>query len=243
MRYTAIFALALCLAATFSSEVSGDIYQSAEEGDSFAQFKLADAYGSGYPKELRIRKDSEKRLYWLTKAAESGFADAQHLLSVHHTFNTENYYEAFRWEKRAAEQGHLYAQASLASMYAKGRGVSQSAQEAFEWSMRAAERGHWGAAGWIAFMYFKGDGVPENFLRAYAWAIVVKAHSQWPPPIEEVIEPLGEKFTTEQLIQAQELAVEIEKMIEKGMQKRTEQIRESSRLNMLKLEQWGLISD
>ncbi|WP_230988311.1 tetratricopeptide repeat protein [Bathymodiolus japonicus methanotrophic gill symbiont] len=50
--------------------------------------------------------------------------------------------EAFKWFRKAAEQGHAGAQDNLGMMYAIGKGVVQDDKEAFKWFRKAAEQGH-----------------------------------------------------------------------------------------------------
>ena len=47
------------------------------------------------------------------------------------------YVEAFKWLKKAAEQGHVDAQCNLARMYDKGLGVEQDQAEALKWFQKA----------------------------------------------------------------------------------------------------------
>ena len=78
---------------------------------------------------------------WLRKAAEAGYANAQHLLA---TFLDEYQHlypyktpkelcdmkESIRWFKAAAEQDHTLAQWDLHQCYARGQGVEKDLDEA-----------------------------------------------------------------------------------------------------------------
>ena len=74
----------------------------------------------------------------------------------------QDYAEAVRWFRRAAEQEHPDAQYYLGLMYDKGRGVPQDYAEAVRWYRRAAEQEHPGAQNNLSLMYDKGRGVPLN---------------------------------------------------------------------------------
>ena len=50
--------------------------------------------------------------------------------------------EAAKWFRAAAEQGHMYAQFNLGSSYANGDGVPQDKVEAAKWYRKAAEQGY-----------------------------------------------------------------------------------------------------
>jgi TPR repeat protein len=49
---------------------------------------------------------------------------------------------AVKWFRKAAEQGHAWAQCNLANCYYNGKGVEQSYEEAMKWFRKAAEQGH-----------------------------------------------------------------------------------------------------
>ena len=53
----------------------------------------------------------------------------------------QDYGEAVRWYRRAAEQGIARAQFNLGLMYVKGQGVPQDDGEAARWYRKAAEQG------------------------------------------------------------------------------------------------------
>jgi TPR repeat protein len=51
----------------------------------------------------------------------------------------QDYAEAAKWYRKAAEQGNVSAQTQLANLYASGQGVAQSDSEAQKWRAKAAE--------------------------------------------------------------------------------------------------------
>ncbi len=62
------------------------------------------------------------------------------------SFNTgqgvpQDYAEAVRWWRLAAEQGHVSAQNNLGTMYRSGQGVPQDYVEAHKWLNLAAAQG------------------------------------------------------------------------------------------------------
>lgn len=54
----------------------------------------------------------------------------------------KDYEQAFKWFKKAAEQGHPDAQYDLGLMYSRGRGVPQDSEQAAKWFKKAAEQEH-----------------------------------------------------------------------------------------------------
>ena len=81
-----------------------------------------------------------------TKAkAEAGDAEAQSSLSIicHEGFDgvEQDYAEAAKWCRKAAEQGDAPAQYNLGTMYGNGEGVPEDHVEAARWYRRSAEQG------------------------------------------------------------------------------------------------------
>lgn len=71
------------------------------------------------------------------KAAESGDPKAQCALGGFYEHGSlglkQNDFEAAKWYRKAAEQGHAGAQLYLGSLLAEGKGVEQDFIEAFKW--------------------------------------------------------------------------------------------------------------
>jgi TPR repeat protein len=54
----------------------------------------------------------------------------------------QNYTEALKWYRKAADQGHARSQYNLGVMYANGEGVQRNYTEAVKWYQKAADQGH-----------------------------------------------------------------------------------------------------
>ena len=54
----------------------------------------------------------------------------------------QDYSEALRWYRKAAEQENSYAQFMLGLMYENGLGVTKNLQEARKWYRKAADQGY-----------------------------------------------------------------------------------------------------
>jgi hypothetical protein len=87
---------------------------------------------------------------------------------------------AFRSTLQAAEQGNVPAQASVAMMYANGKGVLQNYAEAGKWWIKAAEGGDLAAARHAWNLYRNGEGVARNPAIANQWAKVIGEPVQVP---------------------------------------------------------------
>ena len=102
------------------------------------------------------------------RAAEQGHAESQYILSTMHDACkgvARDDAEAARWERVAAEQGHVYAQANLSfRCYSAG-----DLAGAFAWCERAAD----GELAWaqynLGLMYQKGEGVARSEAEAAHW--------------------------------------------------------------------------
>ena len=84
-------------------------------------------------------------------------------------FNQENYAEAARWYRKAAEQGNVAAQYYLGVCYASGQGVPQDYAEAVKWYRKAAEQGYAKAQYNLGVCYDNGQGVPQDYAEAVKW--------------------------------------------------------------------------
>jgi len=81
----------------------------------------------------------------------------------------QDYKEAVKWWKLAAEQGDTQAQYNLGQMYYKGQGVPQDYKEAVKWYRLAADQGDAFAQSNLGVMYALGKGVPQDYVSAHMW--------------------------------------------------------------------------
>lgn len=78
--------------------------------------------------------------------------------------------EAHRWFLRAAKQGHVQAELSLANQFLDGRGTPRDNRQAFAWYKQAADAGEPTAQYVTASFYERGgDGVAQNLNIARAY--------------------------------------------------------------------------
>jgi TPR repeat protein len=123
--------------------------------------------------------------------------------------------EAVKWYRKAAEQGHEFAQYNLGLMYANGRGVAADKNEARKWYRKAAEQGHAEAQYDLGVAYRFGTGVPEDYVTAYAWYSVAAASIRGPAYWRKDRDSIKQKLTPSQLEKGQVTATEISERIEK----------------------------
>jgi TPR repeat protein len=84
-------------------------------------------------------------------------------------YQSEDYTEAVKWYRKAAEQDYAVGQNDLGYMYQSGKGVLKDYEKAVKWYRKAAEQGHAGGQRNLGNMYQYGMGVEEDFEEAVKW--------------------------------------------------------------------------
>ena len=74
----------------------------------------------------------------------------------------QDYTEAIKWYRKAAEQGDAAAQNHVGLMYAQGQGVSQNFPEAAKWWRQPAEIGYAKAQYNLGLSYERGQGASQD---------------------------------------------------------------------------------
>lgn len=138
--------------------------KAAEQEHAGAQYNLGVCYLQGDGVEQNITES----IKWLRKAEEQGDTDAKELLKAIEqknqqcstsstkepttakemlmkgveAYEKENYVEAVKWFRKAAEKGDADAQFLLGMCYLNGKGVEQDIIDAGGWLGKAANQGH-----------------------------------------------------------------------------------------------------
>lgn len=81
----------------------------------------------------------------------------------------QDYVEAEKWFRMAAEKGHAEAQRSLGFLFQTGMGVVQNFDEAIAWYQKSAEQGDMYGQYSLGECHEHGFGVPENCKEAAKW--------------------------------------------------------------------------
>ena len=108
----------------------------------------------------------------MRRDARLGNADAQFELGCmyHDGYGVrQDYLEAAKWYRGAAEQGHAGGQFNLGLMHWLGVGAPQDYAEAVTWFRHAADQGDEKAQFALGLSYFHGQGVPQDLVAAYMW--------------------------------------------------------------------------
>jgi tetratricopeptide (TPR) repeat protein len=128
--------------------------------------------GANYFSGRSVPRDYSEAVKWYRKAAEQGYAQAQHNLGYCYQCGLgvkRDYKEAVKWYRKAAEQNHAGAQHELARSYDFGKGVEKDEVEALKWHRKAAEQNHAESSGVLGYAYLHGEGVEKNEAKAVKW--------------------------------------------------------------------------
>lgn len=104
--------------------------------------------------------------------AQGGHTGAQFNLGVLYATGLavpQDFSQAARWYRMAAEHGHALAQCNLGVLYEAGKGLIQNDGEAIRWYRLAALQGNPGGQNNLGRMYEEGRGVPRNSGEALSW--------------------------------------------------------------------------
>lgn len=77
----------------------------------------------------------------------------------------QDYTEALRWYKKAADKGHLNSCYSLGIMYNNGKGNKKDSLQAMEWYEKAAKQGHSNSQNNLAAIYYYA----KDYSSAFKW--------------------------------------------------------------------------
>lgn len=110
-------------------------------------------------------EDIEMVKEWRLKAADKGNGYAATQMGII-ALENNNYTEAVKYFKKAAENGYAEAQNRLAFRYCNGQGIEKNMQEAFKWYLKAAEQGHMQAMYNTGLCYHHGSGTAIDHQKA-----------------------------------------------------------------------------
>ena len=119
------------------AEKQEELVKKAEQGDSNAQYDLAQSYQSG----KGSTKDMAKATEWYEKAAVQGHKVAQSKLSMIYARGEGTPKDATKvidWTQQSAEQGDANAQIALSWLYGSGKGIAKDLTKAVDLIKKAA---------------------------------------------------------------------------------------------------------
>jgi hypothetical protein len=109
--------------------------------------------------------------------AEKGEAAAQNYLGAMYSSGKDangkdvlqDFTEAVKWFRKAADANFPLAQLRLGEMYKKGQGIPADMIEAIKWFRKAAEHGDADAQYEVGMACYSGLDVPKDLVEAYKW--------------------------------------------------------------------------
>ena len=142
--------------------------KAAEQGNKAAQYELGRYYEEG----IGVPADEDEAIRWYQKAGMenclSALAEKNYDKGVEH-YNKNEYAEAVKYFRRAAELGNRDAQNYLGVLYQGGLGVGQSWDEAAKWYRKAADQGDQYGQYNLAICYRAGLSVEADDEEAKKW--------------------------------------------------------------------------
>ncbi len=84
-------------------------------------------------------------------------------------YDDQNYNEAAKLFRQAAEEGHAKSQYYMGLLCEYGDGVTQSDEDAVNWYRQAADQGDPASQTNLGWMYSKGRGLAQSYEEAVNW--------------------------------------------------------------------------
>ena len=125
----------------------------------------------------------------------------------------QDYAQAMKWFKLAAEHGIPEAQFNLGIMYSDEKASWHSFTEAMKWFQKAARQDYTKAQYNIGVMYILGEGVSPNYIKAYAWLSLALANGE--QRAKNVLLKLNNKMTSAEIEKAVKEAEKLRESIKK----------------------------
>ena len=141
--------------------------------------------------------------------AEIGIAEAQFNIGLMHYHGQgvpQDFVEAVKWYRLAADQEFLAARNYLGKMHFSGQGTPQGYLEAVKWYRLAAEQNNSNAQLNLGIIYEYGLGLPQNNTMAHTW-YQMAANNGYKQAFEYMADR-ATQMTTEDIIKAQSMARE-----------------------------------
>ena len=117
------------------------------------------------PAEVKVIQD-------LKAKAMKGDRDAQRDLAMAYGQGegvAQDYAEAAKWFRKAAEKGDMFSQYATGNIYEQGQGVAKDLAEALRWYRKSADQGYARAQFNVGNSYYHGLGVTRNYSEAIKW--------------------------------------------------------------------------
>ncbi len=182
------------------------IRKKAGQGDPEQQYIL----GMRFLDSPLFGRNIQNGLYWLTKAAESGYREAMNQLGfIYFSGDYEtvpaDYAKAAYWLERAASMGDAHAAYTLGTLYGLDTSSVHDYGKSAFYMKKAALMGHVDASVTLGFMYNEGAGVERDPVRSCAWFLVAAEGGGPTADLDELMA----QMSYEDIERAERIAAEI----------------------------------
>jgi len=124
----------------------------------------------------------------------------------------QDFEEALKWFRKAADQGEVFAQNQLGLMYLRGDGVDRNFEEGARWLQLSADQRLDDSQYRLGVLYSTGTGVSQDNVLAYMWLNLAASNSgndSWvSQEAQSLRENLKKKMSLEEVRKAQALSRE-----------------------------------
>ncbi len=145
-----------------------ELSESAELGDSRAQYQLGEFYSKGHG----VKRCKKTAFEWMEKSAQQGHVKSQIQLGslfVSAGYGVRDYDKAFFWAEKAAEKHDPEGLHQLAFKYEAGQGTQPNFSKAISLYHQAAELGSVQSQMTLGSYFKNGDGVKINQDKSFFW--------------------------------------------------------------------------
>jgi len=141
--------------------------KAANQGDGYAQYKLAMCYSVNYGRALPFEECKKLYVQWILTAIEQDIDSALYQAGCMYEngyYVTQDYQAAIGYFNKAASLGHLDSKYELALCYEKGKGVDKDEAKAIQMYIEVLnhDKDHADALNQLGMMYIDGRGVEKN---------------------------------------------------------------------------------
>lgn len=143
-------------------------YQSAKQGNDWSQLDVGQTFLSGRFRAFGVRRNEDKAIYWLNRAAKQGDPEIQMYVGSTYTRDLQDSVHAIYWLAKAARAGNIDAQRSLGNTYFFGYFVKQDLAKAIYWLTKAAEQGAYLEQCRLGELYYD-EGEYQDYDKAFNW--------------------------------------------------------------------------
>jgi TPR repeat protein len=158
-------------------------------------------------KAAYARGDFETAIKLWLPLANHGNVEAQRGLGQAN--GAENFPEAMKWYRKAADQGDADSQYSIGAMYDHGWGVKQDYAEALKWFRKAGDQEYVPALDYLGTMYRDGHGVKQDNVQAYmcfSLAVAKSKSERGAQFLAQDRDGIAAKMTPQQIAESKRLA-------------------------------------